>query len=182
MIHNILPPDLQIDILLLLSPIDLLNICQTNHYFHSLCQNHPRLNQHFGHLTNLYFGIDRLHGNNWYQTFLTIYNDLNRTANRLINLLPVMESRYLNRNEIRKDLINDLQHGLLYINTNLIYSGLSKEIIYKRLEVGIAQRLILLNDNKFDMRNDLLYYWNDHRNNKIITQIQQTLDKYVKTP
>ena len=113
MSFSTLPPDLQINILLLLSPIDLLNICQTNHHFHSLCQNDPRLDQHFEYLTKSYLRIDRLYGNNWYQTFLNIYNDLHITANKLIELIPARLRKYINRNEIRTELIDHLRQTLL---------------------------------------------------------------------
>ena len=83
-----------------------------NRHLHSLCQNHPRLNQYFEDLTKNYLGVNRLYGNNWYQTFLTIYNDLRKTADRLILLIPLKVRRYLNKNEIRTDLINHLRFTL----------------------------------------------------------------------
>lgn len=107
-----LPLDQQINILINLPPIDLLNACQTNHHLHSLCQNHPRLNQYFQELTKSYLGVNRLYGNNWYQTVLTIYNDLRKTADRLILLIPLKIRKYINLNEIRTELIDHLRLAL----------------------------------------------------------------------
>ena len=81
------PVDIQVQIFQQLPIKSVLQLCRTNRYFQNLCQT--RLDDYFRQLTRDFFGIPNKFTKqierNWYLTFLTIYNDVMKTTDILIN-------------------------------------------------------------------------------------------------
>lgn len=98
------PIDHQVNILRRLSIPSLLQACRTTRQFRNLCQT--QLDPYFQQLTQETFGITTLIKENWYLTFLTVYNDLIKIVNMLLTLIPINPNhkKYLNINPIVADL------------------------------------------------------------------------------
>lgn len=100
---------------------DVLHMCQINLRF----QENARLNEYFGNLTK----------NNWYQTFLSIKHDVYKTANILIDQCPIKTRRYLNIEELRKDVSYHLRELLITINSiNIYIQDIHSEFYYLSLD------------------------------------------------
>lgn len=115
---EILPLDMQIEIIKKLSPDDLSNLFQTNRQFHHLCLH--QLDPYFQQLTTQLFGIDLTSDyiyitipikGSWYLTFINIYNDINRIVDSILSLLPI-DKQYF-KPEVVKELANQIQYLII---------------------------------------------------------------------
>ena len=125
--------DLQIEIMCRLSGPDLLRMRQVNRYFRELCSNSNqlphklpnKLDNRFKESTREMFGIPNKLTDSWYATFLILYNDLMKTSNRVIKIIPIKAKDIDLREDVSStivDLFRDVINKNSYYRDDRDYS------------------------------------------------------------
>lgn len=127
------PIDIQVEILRKLPVESLLQICRSSRHFQNLCHTSNQLDDHFKELTKHKFGIVDKLSNSWYLTFLTLYNDLMKTTDRVINVYPIDEA-FKEYVKINTDLLRN--HISILIST--LFKNVIKMMEYIMMMIMIS--------------------------------------------
>ena len=115
------PVDIQVEILRKLPIESVLQLCQTSREFRELPN---KLDDYFRELTGETFGLTNKLTNklkvNWYLTFLTIYNDLTHTTNKILDNSKIngRYKEYINIEVIKRDIRMMLAEIFKYVSLN----------------------------------------------------------------